>query len=117
MMVDDTENNEFRELLSDYAEPISDDGFSEHVLMQANAPQNIGTIKRFMVGGATLMAALVAVPQLSKLLQLLGGVKLPELSIPTNLAETSYAPTMPIMALLAVLIVGLGSSFLFSSDL
>lgn len=117
MMVDDTENNEFRELLSDYAEPISDDGFSEHVLLQASAPQNVGRIKNIMVGGAALMAAFVAVPQVGKLVQMVGGVKLPELSLPTNMMETANMPNMTMIALLAVLIVGVASSFLFSSDL
>lgn len=116
MMVDNTEDNEFRELLSDYAEPISDDGFSEHVLMQTYAPQNVGRIKNIMVGGAALLAAFMAVPQLGKLKQLVGGVKLPELSLPANLLETTSMPNMTIIALLAVLVVGLGSSFLFSSD-
>ena len=49
MMVDNTENNEFRELLSDYAAPVGDDGFSEHVLMQAHAPRNTGAIKNTQI--------------------------------------------------------------------
>ncbi len=121
MMVDNTENNEFRELLSDYAQPISDDGFSEHVLMQANKPKNAALIKNLMVGGAALMAAFIAVPQLDKLIhllgQLVGSVKLPELSVPRNFLETASMPSMTIIALLAVLIVGVASTFLFSSDL
>jgi len=35
-MVDDTENNEFEQLLSDYAAPIKDDGFSQHVMSNAD---------------------------------------------------------------------------------
>ena len=117
MMVDDTENNEFRELLSDYAEPVSDDGFSEHVLLQANAPQNTGKIKTLMVGSAALMAGFIALPQVGKLVQLVSGVTLPEVSLPGNFLETANMPSMTIIALLAVLIVGIASSFLFSSDL
>jgi len=117
MMVDDTENNEFRELLSDYAAPINDDGFSDHVLMQAHAPRNTGAIKNLMVGMATLLAAFTAIPQLGKLKQLLGGIKLPELALPANVLESASMPTMTIFALLALMIVSLGGSFLFSSDI
>ena len=117
MMVDNTENNEFRELLSDYAAPISDDGFSDHVLMQAHAPKNTGAIKNLMVGMAALLATFSAIPQLGKLLHLLGGVKFPELALPANVLESASMPTMTIFALLALMIVGLASTFLFSSDL
>jgi len=127
MMVDNTENNEFRELLSDYAAPISDDGFSDHILMQANTlqnqtlqnqvPQNVGAIKNIMVGIAALLATFTAIPQLGKLKQLVGGVQLPELALPANVLETASMPTMTIFALLALLIVSLSGSFLFSSDI
>jgi len=117
MMVDNTENNEFRELLSDYAAPIGDDGFSEHVLMQAHAPQNIGAIKNLMVGTAVLLATLTAIPQLGKLKLLLGEIQLPELALPANMLESASMPSMTIFALLALMIVSLGSTFLFSSDI
>ena len=122
MMVDNTENNEFRELLSDYAAPVGDDGFSDHILMQANtlqnqAPRNVGAIKNIMVGIAALLATFTAIPQLGKLKQLVGGVQLPELALPANVLETASMPTMTIFALLALLIVSLSGSFLFSSDI
>jgi len=122
MMVDNTENNEFRELLSDYAAPISDDGFSDHILMQANtlqnqAPRNVGAIKNIMVGIAALLATFTAIPQLGKLKQLLGDVQLPELALPANVLESTSMPTMTIFALLALMIVSLSGSFLFSSDI
>ena len=116
MMVDNTENNEFRELLSGYAAPIDDDGFSDHVLMQAHAPQKPGMIKNLMVGTAAVLASFTAIPQLGKLKQLLGGVQLPELALPANILESASMPTMTIFALLALMIVSLGGSFLFSSD-
>lgn len=117
MMVDNTENNEFRELLSDYAAPIDDDGFSDHVLMQAHSPQNTGAIKNLMVGLAALLATFTAVPQLGKLIHLLGGVQLPELALPTNILESASMPNLTIFALLALMIVSLAGSFLFSSDI
>lgn len=117
MMVDDTENNEFRELLSDYAEPINDDGFSDHVLMQVQKPRDMNMLKNLMIGGAALMAGFVALPQLGKLVQLIGEIKLPEISLQSGLVENSNMPHMAIIALLAVLIIGLSGSFLFSSDL
>ncbi len=122
MMVDNTENNELRELLSDYAAPISDDGFSDYVLMQAHAlqnqaPHNTSAIKNLMVGTAAVLAAFTAIPQLGKLKQLLGGVKLPELTLPANVLEGPSMSTMTIFALLALMIIGLGGSFLFSSDI
>lgn len=117
MMVDNTENNEFRELLSDYAAPISDDGFSDHVLMQAHAPQNTSTIKNLMVGMAALLATFTAVPQLGKLKQLLGGVQLPDITLPANILESASVPNLTVFALLALMIVSLGGSFLFSSDI
>lgn len=127
MMVDNTENNEFRVLLSDYTTPISDDGFSEHVLIQAPnsqkiAPQNIGMIKRLMIGGAALLAALIAVPQLGKLQQFLASIRVPEVSLPTHIIETNFIEnanmsSLTTTVLLAVLVVGFASSVLFSSDI
>jgi len=121
MMVDNTENNEFRELLSDYTAPTTDNGFSEHVLMQAHlqeqAPQNTGAIKNLMLGMAAVLAAFFVVPQLGKLKHLLGGIQLPELTLPANVLESASMPTMTIFALLALMIVCLGGTFLFSSDI
>jgi len=116
MMVDNTENNEFRELLSDYAAPISDDGFSDHILMQAHAPRHTGAIKNLMVGIAALLATFLAIPQLGKLKHLLAGVQLPELGLPANILESASMPNLTIFALLALLIVSVAGSFLFSSD-
>ncbi len=117
MMVDNTENNEFRELLSGYTAPVSDEGFSDHILMQINAPRNTGAIKNYMVGIATLLASFAAIPQLGKLRQLLGGVQIPELILPADLLTNASMSTLTIFTLLALMIVSLSGSFLFSSDI
>ena len=124
MMIDEPENNEFRELLSDYAQPIDDDGFAAHVLAQSpkNKPQqNTALLKNFMLSGATLMATLIAVPQLGKLQQLIAGIKLPEITLPMNVLEASGSGTssssLLILALMATLLISIGGSFVFGKDL
>jgi hypothetical protein len=117
MMVDNTENNEFRELLSEYSAPIADDGFSKHILKQAHAPRNVGAIKTLMIGMAALLATFMAIPQLGKLQHLLASIQLPKIALPVNMLESASIPTLTIFALLALMIISLGSSFLFSSDI
>ncbi len=121
MMIDDTENNEFTELLSGYAAPVEDDGFSAHVLTQAQTPRNTAQktvlVKSIMVGGAALLAALIAVPQMAGLQHLISGIKLPEISINiASLSEMNFSNTA-IFALLAAMLIGLASSFWISEDL
>lgn len=117
MMVDNTENNEFRELLSEYSAPIDDDGFSEHILMQTHTPRNVTAIKTLMIGIAALLAAFTAIPQLGKLQHLIASIRLPDIALPANVLESVNMPTLTIFALLALMIVSLGGSFLFSSDI
>jgi len=117
MMIDNTENNEFTDLLSDYAAPIEDDGFSDHVLSQTQIAKKTAPLKPIMIGSAALLAALIAVPQLAGLRHLISGVKLPELSLDMNaLNEMSFSNTA-IFALLAAMLIGLASSLWISEDL
>ncbi|PHS41969.1 MAG: hypothetical protein COA91_00915 [Robiginitomaculum sp.] len=117
MMVDNTENNEFRELLSDYAAPIEDDGFSQHVLTQAPSPRNTGAIKRTMIGTAALIAAIVSVPQLASLKHFISGIKLPEVSLNLSALNEMSISNAAIFALLAAMLIGLASSFWLNEDM
>ncbi len=124
-MVDDTENNEFEQLLSDYAAPIKDDGFSQHVMSNAdlqaqtarNTAQKTVLVKPVMVGGAALLAALIAVPQLAGLQHLISGIKLPEMSLDISALNELSLSNTGIFALLAVMLIWLASSLWISEDL
>ncbi len=123
MMVDNTENNEFRELLSAYTAPIEDDGFAAQVLLQAEQQtqadrpvQNATMIKNLMLGSAAVLATLFAAPHLAKVKTLIASIHLPEFSAPANVLDTSSTSSMMVLAMLAVLMIGIGSSFVFGKD-
>ncbi|MBL4854100.1 MAG: hypothetical protein JKY25_07640 [Robiginitomaculum sp.] len=117
MMVDNTENNEFTELLSDYAAPIKDDGFSEHIMLQAQTARNTAPLKPIMVGSATLLAALIAAPQLVNLKHVISDVKLPEFSLGIIPLNDMSMSTLAMSTLLAVMAAGVATSLWFSEDM
>ncbi len=129
MMQDPIEDKQFENLLSDYAAPVDDAGFSARVMAQLPAEQNSAhnTTKTraqlrstFIGGGATLGGA-IAATQVPALAKLLGKVKLPDINTPamssidTSIMSTSYG-----LAAIALLVMGalwLGSTFIFGDQM
>ena len=126
MMIDNTEDNEFRELLADYAAQIADDGFSAMVM--DNVPEGVMTqvpaakptqaprLKYTLIGGASILAALVAAPQVQKLHHMISSVQVPDVSLSANFWQNFNAPTVAMFAILSMTIAWLGGAFLFGAD-
>jgi len=111
MMSDNSEDKIFKDLLSDYARPVPDGGFSAAVLTRCARRKDNRVLKTVTIGSAALVGGLIAAAQLPALLQLTSKFSVPE--IPTSklatidvntLASTIFAsPFMLATALLVIL--------------
>ena len=111
-MQENTEDKMFAELLSDYARPATDNGFSEFVLASMPRSQSQKRLKSLLVGGAGALGAAIAATQMKGLIGLVQAVNLPTLKTPsvdmTSLANSSlmssaYAPVFLGLGLLVAL--------------
>jgi len=134
MMQDPIEDKQFENLLSDYAAPIDDDGFSAHLLAQLPDEQNSAQsntesrthLRRAFIGGGAIVGGGIATTQVPALAKLLGKVSLPvinapEISVPviapvdTSIMMTSYGMAAAVLLVMGVL--WLGSTFIFGDQL
>ena len=111
-MQENTEDKMFAELLSDYAKPAEDNGFSQFVLASMPRPQSQQRLKSLMVGCAGALGATIAATQLNGLLGFVEALTLPTLKAPTvdmsvlansSLMGSSYAPVFLGLGLLMAL--------------
>ena len=88
-MMQNPNDNLFQDLLSDYAAPVEEDGFSEAVLKSIDAEgRKIERIRRFSIYGACFIGGLIAASQFPALLNMMAKLKLALPVIP----ETSSIP-------------------------
>jgi len=122
-MQENTEDKMFAELLSDYAKPAEDNGFSQFVLASMPRPQNQQRLKSIMVGGAGVLGAAIAATQLNGLLGVLKALTLPTLKTPTvdmtplansSLMGSSYAPVF--LGLSVVVALWMAQTLIFGDD-
>ncbi len=126
VMQDDTENNMFKDLLGDYAEPSQDNGFSDLVMASLPGAKTSNHLKSLIVGGAGALGAVIAGSQLPGLWNYVTGVNVPNLENLPNISEiqapafslpmldTSYGMVTALMIGLTVL--WLGQSLMFGDD-
>ena len=74
-------------------------------------------LKPIMVGSATLLAALIAAPQLVNLKHVISDVKLPEFSLGIIPLNDMSMSTLAMSTLLAVMAAGVATSLWFSEDM
>jgi len=121
VMHEDTENKMFKDLLSDYAAPAADNGFSEEVLAGLEAQPDHSRLKTRLVGGAGLIGAVIAGMQLPGLWNYLSGMSVPNvqpLSTPqvnTGLFSTSYG--MAAVGIILLLGFWIANNVLFGEDM
>jgi len=122
-MQENTEDKMFAELLSDYAEPAQDNGFSEFVLASLPRPQNQQRLKSILVGGAGALGAAIAATQLKGLIGFVQALSMPTLKAPTvdmtslansSLMGSSYAPVFLGIGLLVA--VWMAQTLIFGED-
>lgn len=83
MMMQNPNDNLFQDLLSDYAAPVADDGFSESVLQAARAnTRKVERIRRISIYGACFIGGTIAASQFPALLAMARKVTLPTPAIP-----------------------------------
>jgi len=65
MMMQNPDDNLFADMLSDYAAPVADDGFSDTVLNAIETEaRKVERIRRFSIYGACFIGGLIAASQL-----------------------------------------------------
>lgn len=71
MMMQNPDDNLYQDLLSDYATPVEDDGFSMSVLKAAEtATRKIERIRRFSIYGACFVGGVIAASQFPALISM-----------------------------------------------
>lgn len=121
VMHEDTEDKMFKDLLSDYAAPADDNGFSDHVLASFEARPDHSRLKMLMVGGAGLVGAAIAGLQLPGLWNYVSGFKVPTLqpvsapAVDTSLLSSTYG--MAIAGMVLLLLLWVGNNILFGEDM
>ena len=123
MMQENTEDNMFNALLSDYAAPIGDDGFSESVLANLPTTQNSNPSKAKFVSIAAFIGGGFAALQIPSLWQYISSLKLPNLSVPNlevgqiETLATGSSYTLVATALFAIIMIWLCSTFLLGDQM
>lgn len=125
MMQDPIEDKQFEDLLSDYAAPVNDGGFSIHVMAQLPSPsantQDTENLRRRFIGGGAIIGAAIAATQLPALLKLTSKLNAPEVSMPALASvDTSALLTSSGMAMAALALMGviwLSSTFIFGDQM
>lgn len=96
MMMQNPDNNLFADLLSDYAAPVADDGFSESMMHVIEAEtRKIERIRRFSIYSACFIGGAMAASQFPALVAMIAKIKLAVPSIPDTgaipLSQWSWA--------------------------
>lgn len=123
MMQENTEDNMFNALLSDYAAPIGDDGFSEGVLASLPTTQISNPSKAKFVSIAAVVGGGIAALQLPSLWRYISNLKLPSLDIPNldmgqvEAVTTGSSYTLVATATFAVMMIWLCSTFLLGDQM
>lgn len=122
MMQENTEDNMFNALLSDYAAPLDDDGFSDALM--ANLPtRQTHPLKAKFISTAAILGGAYAALQLPTLWRYISGLTLPSFNVPKldvsqiETAATSSSYTLVAAALFAIMIIWLGSTFVFGDEM
>ena len=90
-MMQNPEDNLFKDLLSDYVAPIADDGFTKSVMRSINAEnQYESTLRRGLILGACAIGGLMAAIQLPALFKLIGQTFSPDLASISNIGQSSW---------------------------
>jgi len=88
----------FENLLQDYAAPVADDGFTDHVMAQITAEtEKQARLRRLILWGASFTGGVIAATQLPGLVQWLASVELSTGDAITNL---------PMWAMTALIVFG-----------
>ena len=83
MKMQEPQDNLFTELLSDYAAPVRDDGFSDVVLKVAAAEaRKIERVRRFSIYGASFIGGLIAASQIPMLVSMISKMNVVVPAIP-----------------------------------
>jgi len=83
MMMQTPDDNLFKDMLSDYAAPVADDGFSLSVIEAIEAEtRKVERIRRFSIYGACFVGGVIAATQLPGLITMTAKIKLAAPSIP-----------------------------------
>jgi len=92
MMMQNPEDNLFRDLLSDYAAPIEDDGFTKSVMrsIEHENPSRSSNLRRGLIFGACVIGGLMAAIQLPGLFRLMGQTFSPDLVSLSSLGQSSW---------------------------
>lgn len=123
MMQDNTEDNMFNALLSDYAAPVSDGGFSESVLEKLPTTQISNPLKAKFVSIAALVGGGFAALQIPSLWQYISSLQLPSISVPNlgvgqiETLATGSPYTMVATVLFAIMMIWLCSTFLLGDQM
>ena len=121
VMHEDTEDKMFKDLLSDYAAPTADNGFSEKVMANLEPRPDHTRLKALMVGGAGLIGAVIAGLQLPGFWNYLTGISVPDIQpLPTAQIETGLLSTSYGMAAVGIILLlgfWVGNNVLFGEDM
>jgi len=92
MMMQNPDDNLFKNLLSDYAAPLEDDGFTQAVMRSANiSARHVDNFRRAMIGGACFIGGVIAATQLPALMGLIGKVDVALPAASTDLLISQWA--------------------------
>lgn len=76
MMMQNPDDKLFKDLLSDYAAPVAEDGFSDSVLKTIEAEtRKVERIRRFSICGASFVGGVIAASQFPALITLAAKIK------------------------------------------
>lgn len=91
MMMQNPEDNLFKDLLSEYVAPIEDDGFTKSVMrsIEYEIPSRT-TLRRGLIFGACAIGGLIAAFQLPALFELMGQTISPDLASISNIGQSSW---------------------------
>ncbi|HFB54725.1 MAG TPA: hypothetical protein ENJ46_02280 [Hellea balneolensis] len=82
MFMENSEDRMFKDLLTDYAAPVADEGFSDHVLASLPRTRDTQRLKLAAIGSAFFMASLIFIAQLPSLFRLLARIQTPKSDTP-----------------------------------
>jgi len=75
MMMTQPDDNVFQDVLSDYAAPVADDGFTQSIMRGIDAEsQRTQNLRRGLIYGACFVGGMIAATQLPGLMTLIGGL-------------------------------------------
>jgi len=96
MMMQNPDDNLFKDLLSDYAAPVTEDGFSDTVLKSIDVEaRKVERIRRFSIYGSCFVGGIIAASQFPALVNMTAKIQLATPTIPDTgsipLSQWSWA--------------------------